>query len=248
MPLPVAHPLAVLPLRRWCPGRLSFAGLVLGSLTPDLANCVNWDTFTHSLLGSVVFCLPVGAIWLAAFLRVRAALAAALPSPHREALLPLCQRPAPPAVTCVLSLLLGCWTHLVWDLLTHDHSTLARNLGAWGFALPGAGLVSVRVSRLLWLVSSAGGFAALAAVYGCWLRRARPERVISRTDWRQVCRTWYGWVLSPLILAVPLGGWTAGGTGGPAWLARAIGEYYLTLLCVSLLAAGFFFQRRTALR
>ena len=65
MPFPLAHPAAVLPLRRFCPGRLSFLALVIGSVVPDVAYCfgpLDVDVFAHTLPGSLVFCLPMG--WL----------------------------------------------------------------------------------------------------------------------------------------------------------------------------------------
>jgi len=50
MPFPVAHPAAVLPLRRYCPRYLSFPALVVGSLSPDLGYLfghLHADWFSH---------------------------------------------------------------------------------------------------------------------------------------------------------------------------------------------------------
>jgi WD40 repeat protein len=38
MPWTFAHPAAVLPLRKFCADRLSFAGLVVGSVSPDIGS------------------------------------------------------------------------------------------------------------------------------------------------------------------------------------------------------------------
>src|ERR1039458_6493774 len=80
MAFPLAHPAAVLPLRRYCPIWLSFPALVIGSLSPDAGYCLgdlgglDWGTFSHGLLGSVAFCLPVGIVMLALFYGLRAVL------------------------------------------------------------------------------------------------------------------------------------------------------------------------------
>ena len=94
MPFPLAHPAAVLPLRRYCPQRLSFPALAIGSLTPDASYCLGekeGGAFGHSLLGSVVFCLPVGILLLALFYGLRAPVVRMLPAPYPQAFLPLCR-------------------------------------------------------------------------------------------------------------------------------------------------------------
>src|SRR6266404_5342332 len=62
MAFPLAHPAAVLPLRRYCPRGFNFAALVVGSLSPDagyLFGQRNVDEFSHRVVGSFGFCLPV---------------------------------------------------------------------------------------------------------------------------------------------------------------------------------------------
>src|ERR1035438_3630138 len=98
MPFPLAHPAAVLPLRRYCPRWLSFPALVIGSLAPDAGYCLgelggrDWGVFTHGVLGSVVFCLPLGMVLLALFYALRSPVVRMLPTPYQQALLPLCRR------------------------------------------------------------------------------------------------------------------------------------------------------------
>jgi len=41
MPLPLAHPAAVLPLRRFCPQYFDCPALVLGSILPDFAYAID---------------------------------------------------------------------------------------------------------------------------------------------------------------------------------------------------------------
>jgi hypothetical protein len=83
MPFPVAHPAAVLPLRRYCPRYLSFPALVVGSLSPDFGYVfghLQVDRFSHRFwAGSFGFCLPAGLLIVWVFYLVRAPLLAILP-------------------------------------------------------------------------------------------------------------------------------------------------------------------------
>src|SRR5437762_2617545 len=58
MPFPLAHPAAVLPLRRYCPRFLSFPALVIGSIAPDFGYCfgdLNVEDLSHRSPGSPGF-------------------------------------------------------------------------------------------------------------------------------------------------------------------------------------------------
>ena len=96
MPFPLAHPAAVLPLRRFCPRYLSFPALVAGSLSPDFGyvfGSLHVDEFSHRLwAGSFGFCLPVGLLSVWVFYLVRAPLVGVLPGRYRQLFGPLCQR------------------------------------------------------------------------------------------------------------------------------------------------------------
>ena len=79
MPIPIAHPAAVLPLRRYCPSWLSFPALVAGSVSPDLAYLfgpLKVDDFAHGWRTSLVFSLPAGLllVWAYEVLRSRVVL------------------------------------------------------------------------------------------------------------------------------------------------------------------------------
>src|SRR5438876_728351 len=95
MPFPIAHPAAVLPLRRYCTRWLSFPALVIGSVVPDVGYLLgeDWINFSHQLSGSVPFDLPLGILILAVFYRFRTVVAGMLSAPYQRLLLPLCRRP-----------------------------------------------------------------------------------------------------------------------------------------------------------
>src|SRR2546426_888521 len=118
MPFPLAHPAAALPLRRFCPQFFDYIALVVGSVLPDVSYAIDdlnkfsdtfrfifgsavenhtwvknkwdWDDFSHSFIGSIGLCLPLGILLLLGFFSLRSALLQTLPNPHRDALLSLC--------------------------------------------------------------------------------------------------------------------------------------------------------------
>ncbi len=182
MPFTLSHPAAVLPLRRFCP-RLSFAALLIGSIVPDIGYYIPGlaaHRQTHSLAGIVFPGLPIGLLLLALLHLLKRPLCFVLPQPHRDALTPLAAEPrrrtglASPFIAAA-SVLLGAWTHLVWDGFTHR--------GRWGPqhlpflndpALLIGGQAIPLYEWLQWLSSMAGGLILLWA-YRSWLRQqARP--------------------------------------------------------------------------
>ena len=191
MPIPLAHPAAVLPLRRFCPRRLSFCALVIGSLLPDFAYALDdlnkfsrtlvvffgssvanfeyvrnewdWDDFSHTFAGSIVFCLPVGLFVLYGFLALRSDLVATLPSPHWRALHPLCESPKQSLLVNVSSLLIGIWLHVGWDSFTNGARWLGHHWAFLHIPVVEFGRGSIELHRLLWLLSSLGGTIVLLA-------------------------------------------------------------------------------------
>src|SRR5436309_6060879 len=93
MPWTLSHPAVVLPLRRFSPQPLNFAALIIGSMTPDIGFYLGrlvLATFAHTLPGSFLACLPTGRILLLFYFLFCRPVCYALPSRHRQALLPLC--------------------------------------------------------------------------------------------------------------------------------------------------------------
>jgi hypothetical protein len=145
---------------------LHVPALVVGSMVPDLGYYVPVSRYfkadNHTLPHLFTFCVPLGIVVLAVCVVLRRGFVFALPEPHRSAL-----AQAPPLVSRVswaipLSLLIGAITHVAWDRLT-DHDTRYR---------------------LLEVLSSVIGLAAIAGVYLAWLRR-QPRHASTRADlWR----------------------------------------------------------------
>src|SRR5436190_1116980 len=111
MPYTLAHPAAILPLRRfhW----LSSLGLVVGAMSPDFEHVLRVtpvSRYSHTLMGLLWFCLPVGLLvmWAYRFLW-RVPLSKFFPQPIETSTL----------WKDGLSVLIGALTHITWDSFTH---------------------------------------------------------------------------------------------------------------------------------
>jgi hypothetical protein len=180
MPWTFSHPLADLPLRRWCPRRLNFIALIIGSLSPDFAYYTGHfqlATFAHTAVGTVAFCLPSGLLAVALFLVLRQPLCHLLPQPHRAALMPLAMQPTARSVRGIgiiaASILIGAWTHTVWDSFTHHAGWAVARLPflrATAFQIGGT---EFPVFYLLQQTSTFLAAGILVTLYIHWLRHHR---------------------------------------------------------------------------
>jgi hypothetical protein len=162
----------------------------------------------HSLLGTILFDLPVGILVLWYFHHfLKRPLAALLPSPHCDYLAPraaqsFAWRPAPRALLVCGALLLGTATHLLWDGFTHSNGwavSVLPLLSARPFAAAGLNLA---VYRLLQHVSSVVGLLALTVWYLRWLRAQPP--IAARTS--MVSRATRSLAAVLLVISIGLGG------------------------------------------
>ena len=209
MPWTLSHPAAVLPLCRFTPEPLDFAALVVGSTTPDVGYYIgrfDLATFAHTLAGSFAACLPSGVIILLVFYLFCRPISYALPSPHRQVLLPLC--PGFPVgwmrwLIILFSLLLGAWTHNFWDAFTHEHGWFVDRIPWLQQPVVHLPSTTVHVYLVLQEASTVIGFAIVALAYWLWLRR---QPVSSSADsgsdrWRYLL--WGAIVIITLVVTVP---------------------------------------------
>jgi hypothetical protein len=137
MPFTLAHPAAVLPLRRL--RLMRTVPLIVGAMTPDLPYYLPWriakhiPDVTHTLLGTLTLDLPLGLLSLLCVWLLRAPLAAPLGSGARAkcaaAMESFGSRPLN-WVLAPLSILVGAWTHLAWDSFTHADGWMVRRIPA----------------------------------------------------------------------------------------------------------------------
>lgn len=125
MPFTLAHPAAVLPLRRL---GLPMTAMVAGALVPDLPIYVGFQdarSFTHSPLGVVTIDLALGMagllLWYVVFRRPLVDMA---PDRWRTRLPDTVPMSGRTWLLSVPAVLVGTATHVVWDAFTHE--------GAWG--------------------------------------------------------------------------------------------------------------------
>jgi uncharacterized protein DUF4184 len=178
MPCTFSHPLVVVPLRRLCPERLNFTALIIGSMSPDFGYYIGQfpvANFAHTGLGTLVVCLPTGLLTLGLFYLIRRPLCFVLPQPHRAALMPLASRRPSVSVHSVfvaaLSILLGAWTHTVWDSFTHPNGWAVMHVAILRATVIHVGTTSLAVFNFLQQVSTFGAGALLVVLYFRWLRR-----------------------------------------------------------------------------
>lgn len=172
MPFPLAHPAAVLPLRRFAPQWLCFPALVIGSMAPDLGYLFErWDMsdVAHRFIGSAVFSLPVGLLVYVLFRVLRVPLVKTLPERWRDAFLPLCQHPLGSWYAVVISIILGAWSHFLWDSFTHKDGWLTMHFTFLQAPVAMVGYRHFRVCHLLWYLSTLGGVAWITFFSLRWL-------------------------------------------------------------------------------
>jgi hypothetical protein len=137
MPFTLAHPAAVLPLRRLRLMRM--VPLIIGAMTPDVPYYLpsriseHIPDVTHTALGTLTVDLPIGLSLLLFIWLLRAPLAAPLgPSPRAKCLTALERFGSRPRnwLLAPLSILIGAWTHLAWDSFTHADGWLVGRIPA----------------------------------------------------------------------------------------------------------------------
>jgi hypothetical protein len=171
MPFTLAHPAAVLPLRRFCPRFFSFPSLVAGSLSPDvgyLFGTLNVDDFSHSLKGSIEFCLPVGVVLLGFYYGLRLPMVELLPERQRKLFLSFCQKPIGSPLIVLVSLLVGVWIHLLLDSCTHKHGWLVENLPLLQTPVLSIGTHTFKIFNVLWYACSFAGIVWLWLAWEWW--------------------------------------------------------------------------------
>ena len=194
MPWTLVHPAAVLPLRKLAPNRLSFGGLVVGSVSPDIGYYVgrfDLAAIAHTTLGLLILCLPTGLVLFAMVRVLHRPVANLLPEPHRSALLSTPQVPRltslPILVTVAVSIVIGAMTHDAWDSFTHPGGYMVLKLSLLRESVGVLGYSSVRVYDLLQHASTLCGLFVVAAAYVKWLKRVNVISIpshFSNDRWR----------------------------------------------------------------
>lgn len=186
MPFTLAHAAAALPFRRW---HLVTSALVIGTFAPDFEYLLRLSPsgrFGHTLLGSLVFTLPLALVvlWIFhAFVKRQAAMLLPEAVQHRlqDHLDEFRFGGVARFILIIASILLGIATHLLWDSFTHStawpyhHWLLLRR----SFTLPIVG--NLPLYKLLQHGSTVFGLAALSIWLAHWYRTTEPCGPLTKT-------------------------------------------------------------------
>lgn len=91
-----------------------------------------------------------------------------LSGPRKQALLSLCRRPIGPLWLTVLSLLIGIWSHVLWDSFTHSDGWFVQHVSILQTPLFHLNQGTARVCHVLWYGSSFVGAVWLFSVFEKW--------------------------------------------------------------------------------
>jgi len=171
MPFTLAHPAAVLPLKRL--RMFDVLPLIIGSVTPDIGyyfpRYIRLQLpVAHSFVGSLTFCLPVALGVVALLVPLRIPMLEPLPTGHRQFVASHIERFMSRKrylVAAVPSILVGVWTHLIWDSFTHRNGWAVRQLVMLRATLQLPLIGSMEVFRVLQYISSVVGLAVIAVCY-----------------------------------------------------------------------------------
>ena len=138
MPGIFSHPAAVVPLNKLLKHRLVLPALIIGSCTPDFEYLLRLSLFRthgHSLLGMFYFCLPVGLVTLLIFhYFLEKPIVLLLPDHDRKILLLHCNKfrffPPKQFLNISISIVIGAFTHIVWDSFTHSYGWAVQRVPA----------------------------------------------------------------------------------------------------------------------
>jgi len=158
------------------------------------------SALSHQILGSIAFGLPVGFLMLAALYTLRVPAVEMLPNPRRRLFLSLCDRPIGPLWLAAASLLIGIWTHVLWDSFTHNDGWIVGHLSILQTPVFGFAGRTARVCHVLWYASTFAGVGWLFMAYENWKWSNEPN--LSRISSRSLIR--YATLLSVLVVPVSL--------------------------------------------
>lgn len=176
MPLTIAHPAIVIPIRH----RLVLSALVIGSMAPDFSKIFSLSreaTVGHSVPGVFWFCVPVGLFCFVLFQYVlKKPLFLLLPTNHQKRLVPwlnpLSLRTAAQWGLVILSLIIGAFSHLFWDSFTHKQGWFVEALPFLQNNLFTFRRHEFSICECLQHTSAAAGLFFLAACYVRFYKKA----------------------------------------------------------------------------
>ena len=243
MPFPLAHPAAVLPLRRI--RHLNVPALLIGAVIPDLSYCLeryDIDAFAHTVRGCFGFSLPVGWLAVLIFQAVRDPLVQRLPDPHRRTLMQSIRKPDGFWFAVPLSVLIGAASHVFWDAFTHETGWFVERSSFLQMALLTMDGHRFRMYRLLWHLSTWAGLFFLCRAYVQAIKRRTGSAQVFLAGEGRRYALWAAIFSAPLLGVLPFLIWRIEGKGlSPVETLRTIkysAAAYLVATSLLLIAIG----------
>jgi hypothetical protein len=212
MPFTVSHAAAVLPFTRPLARWRLLSAAIIGSMVPDFGLLLPWRPpriETHSAIGLLTFCLPVGlaTFWIFQQL-IKEPILAVLPDAAyarwRAFSAPADLGSLKQWVLGALGVVAGAVTHLVWDGFTHEGARGVRMIPALDDPIVDFAGHRLVGARLLQDVSSLVGLAIVLAIVAYGLRRGDPREAVPVRSLRASER--YVWVLAYALVSALLSG------------------------------------------
>jgi hypothetical protein len=178
MPITIAHPAAVIPMRKW---GLPISALVVGSISPDLEYLTHISPTGgighfysglfdgHSITGLFLFCLPVGLVALLVMHKIWKPAAASLLSSDSYISRELNRKsfrflPIGRLAAVCLGILVGAFSHLLWDSFTHSYGWMVQHVPVLTTSINLGNGISLSLFRLLQHISTIFGISVLATL------------------------------------------------------------------------------------
>src|SRR5205807_3980756 len=117
-------------------------------------------------------------LMLAAFRAACSWLLPVLPERYRHKLEPLSCFRFGPILLVITSLLVGAWTHVLWDSFTHNQGWFALHSPVLQTIVTMIGERHIRVCHLLWYASSYAGVAIVYLSFHRWRKAQRAGETV----------------------------------------------------------------------
>jgi hypothetical protein len=204
MPFTFSHPAAVLPIHSRLKNWIPLSALVIGSLVPDAAYYLptpeHFKQNSHALLGTFSSSLPLGILVWLVFYWLATPTVFLLPDPHRQAIRSLPKphlRSVQQALGVFLGILIGAWSHVLWDSFTHEQGWIVEQIPLLQRPLLGTVMPGFRVLQYL---SSVFGLCVLLYAYNKWMKAGGFQLwAWRRPGWRFYL--WFGVAVICLVAA-----------------------------------------------
>jgi hypothetical protein len=212
MPFTISHVAAVLPFSRPLARWRLLSATIIGSMVPDFGLLLPWRPArieTHSAIGLLTFCLPVGlaTFWIFQLL-IKTAVTEVLPNGTyarwQSFAAPADLRSFTQWVLAACGVELGAITHLILDAFTHEGARGVRMIPMLDDPMVDIAGHHLMGARLLQDVSSLIGLAFVLAVVTYGLRPGRRGDVVPTRTLRPIER--YAWIVAYAVMTLVLAG------------------------------------------